>query len=240
MRKYILMLMAVACLGMSGCAKPKMNYVPQVESQDWPELNVQTTVPVGDEMLVQGYLMTHKMLKLLTSVDGACYDIPDGLYRMTGSDEKRLYFLAHGTKGYVNRSPFCDPFAAITTPLDEANKVCVMTTFGVNSCYDAMYEVVDMETEHDNNVQLSFIYGGRVGDIIKISFIERRAQRPSFSHDVTYDLKNSNLVNYRGARLEIHAADNEKITYTVLEGFRISDRVGLRGRSYDKGASAKP
>ncbi len=163
-----------------------------------------------------------KTLFIQTAVDGTCYDIPMGAYTMTGSDENRDYFVAAG----VVKAMLCDHFVGLTVPKNEAGKVCVQTIFGVNTCYDAQYEVREVETEHTSNRQLSLIYSGNEGNIVKFTYVENGAR--AYSHDVTYDLNKSKTISYRGSQINIHEADNEKITYTVLRNFRDEDLLRHR------------
>lgn len=195
----------------------KFNYLPETEHLDWPALNQETTVYVGDRMLMQGLSVKGKALLVRSAVDGACYDIPMGTYPMLGSDENRDYFAATG----VIKALLCDSFVGITVPKGEAGKVCVQTVFGVNSCYDAHYEICEIETEYASGRQLSLVYSGSEGQIVKFTYVEGGMR--SFVHDVTYDLDKSRTINYRGAQIDIHEADNERITYTVRRNFRDED-----------------
>ncbi|EJI85939.1 hypothetical protein AEST_10210 [Alishewanella aestuarii B11] len=43
--------------------------------------------------------------------------------------------------------------------------------------------------------------------------------RAAFSTDVEYDLNESNIIGYAGARLEVISATNTEITYKVLKHF---------------------
>ncbi|MDL2286229.1 hypothetical protein LJC24_02155 [Desulfococcaceae bacterium OttesenSCG-928-F15] len=219
MRKFILILSALVCFFMTGCASVKFNYQPDLSQSDWPKLNQETTVHIGDELLVQGYSMKSKALKIEEHIDGACYDIPSGTYVMTGYDNKRDYFVAVGAGGSVIRIGLCDPFVGLTVPKDKAGKVCVRTVFGVNNCYDAKYQIVEIESEHATNYQQSLIYSGMEGKQIKFTYIERQGGRTNFSNTVSYDLGKSTIINYKGARIQIHSANNEVISYTVLENF---------------------
>ena len=43
--------------------------------------------------------------------------------------------------------------------------------------------------------------------------------RPAFNNDVDYDLKNTKIIGYKGARIEVIEANNQNITYKVLSNF---------------------
>ena len=72
-----------------------------------------------------------------------------------------------------------------------------------------------------NSFQQTLIYNGKVGERILLGYREfsNDFARPAFSNNVEYDLKSSNVIGYRGARLEVVEATNVGITYKVLAGF---------------------
>lgn len=62
------------------------------------------------------------------------------------------------------------------------------------------------------------IYLGRSADILSFKYREFSGSlaRPAFSADLTYDLSESRVIGYRGARLEILDAGNQEIKYRVV------------------------
>ena len=215
MKKLLLLILTIATINMVGCTTMKYNHAPQFKQLDWPDLNKQTTVYVGEEMLIQGFSIKDKNLHIKTPVNGICYDIPRGMYAMNGEDKKYYFFSAVGVVGAV----LCDPFSGITVPKKTPGKVCVLTMFGVNSCYDATYEIVETETARSDSRQQSLLYSGSEGNQAKFTYIETYGGKVPFTHDVTYDLNKSSIINYRGARIQLHSATNESVTYTVIQNF---------------------
>jgi len=65
------------------------------------------------------------------------------------------------------------------------------------------------------------IYNGKSGSTLKFMYREfsKDLARPSFSQEVNYDLAESNIVGFKGARIEILNATNTKIEYKVLKSF---------------------
>jgi len=65
------------------------------------------------------------------------------------------------------------------------------------------------------------IYNGRAGDSVKFLYREVNNSyiRTPFNQDVSYDLKDGNIVGFKGARLKILDANNVKIRYEVLKTF---------------------
>lgn len=63
-----------------------------------------------------------------------------------------------------------------------------------------------------------FIYNGKVGNAIKFTYREyaNDLARPAFTQDLQYDMTESNIIGFRGLRIEIISATNIKIKYKVL------------------------
>lgn len=73
----------------------------------------------------------------------------------------------------------------------------------------------------ENDFQQTLLYSGRVGNRVKIGYREFSGSvaRPAFSNEVEYDLDTSRTITYRGAKIEIIDADNQRIRYRVLANF---------------------
>ena len=216
MRKWILILAVLGCLAMTGCATVKYNLPLSSVQADWPKIGERTTVYVGDAMLTQGDIVKMKVLIVPDMVKGVCYDIPPGKYTITGDDEIRYYANSTGTSGTVIKAALCDPFVSLTIPKNTPGQLCVQTAFGVHSCYDANFTIAEEEVKVGARLSeiQHLIYSGLEGKIAKFTYV-----RAGFQNSVSYDLSKSNIINYRGAKIEIHSHDNEQITYTVLQNF---------------------
>jgi hypothetical protein len=72
-----------------------------------------------------------------------------------------------------------------------------------------------------SRTQKTLIYSGKIGDRITLGYREFKNDiaRPAFSNDVAYDLSESTVLGYKGARLEVLKATNTEITYKVIAGF---------------------
>lgn len=68
-------------------------------------------------------------------------------------------------------------------------------------------------------------YSGRAGDIISLSYREYTEEglaRPAFTQDVSYTLEREGetKIGFRGARILVHVATNDRIVFTVEQGFK--------------------
>lgn len=76
---------------------------------------------------------------------------------------------------------------------------------------------------HQKRDDLSFkkelVYTGISQKVVSILYREFNEDmaRPAFSQDLKYDLSESNIIGYRGARFEIIKATNQELTYKTLK-----------------------
>ena len=63
MKKISTLLVSISMIFLSAYASVNRNYLPEVKKCDFPQLNVQTTVYVGEEMLIQGTELRGKVLR---------------------------------------------------------------------------------------------------------------------------------------------------------------------------------
>ncbi|MDR1530448.1 MAG: hypothetical protein LBS40_08685 [Burkholderiales bacterium] len=228
MYKFILAFISIIFI--SGCAPsitpPKMKTVlpkvvpSKIEMKDWPKINERTTVSVGDRMLIQGYARSSMALSIKNHLSSPCYQTPAGTYGIIGQDESYFYFFIVSVNGAVTRSESCEPFAYLSVPKDKKDKVCVATAFGMNSCYASPdFEITETTIDTLSGSQKTLLYSGLDMTKISFQFVEHTGTSQPFYHTVSYDLGISDTIAYRGAKIKIHNATNENITYTVLKSF---------------------
>lgn len=214
---YRLSSIIVGLFLLSGCAVNYQPVVPSKEFVDYPELNQKTVARVGDKMVAKGVRYTGDALILQSAVDGFLYKIRPGTYIKFGHLEGEGFFDPVG----IRRSALADQVQLMSVRKDNPDQVCVVTVVASRTCYDADFEIREVESEQDASFQQTLLYSGKVGDKIRLSYREFSdgMARPAFSNDVEYDLSESSRVGYKGAELEVIAADNQKITYQVLRTF---------------------
>ena len=206
-----------ACILLTGCSSMSYTNTDTVEDMDFPKIGKQTTVFVGEPMLIQGKRVISKELKVNKTINGVCYDVSIGNYRIVGEDQYKYYFNFIGSPGGVKKGALCDPIAGLYVRKSDLKEVCVVTVYNGSACYTADdISINNIEIASPNYVQHSLLYSGREDDQLKFTYL----QKPSgFTHNVTYNIKTSDVIGYRGAQLKVHNADNEKITYTLIRNF---------------------
>ena len=79
----------------------------------------------------------------------------------------------------------------------------------------ADYEKKKYPVTNSDSFQQTLIYSGKVGDKINVGYREfsSNVARPAFNNEVEYDLSESKIIGYKGARIEVIEATNEYIKY---------------------------
>lgn len=66
-----------------------------------------------------------------------------------------------------------------------------------------------------------FVFNGKAGNSLKFVYREyiNDMARPAFNQDLQYDLSESNIIGFKGMRIEVIKATNTAIYYQVLSSF---------------------
>lgn len=231
MKRLIACLTVVVLAFTSGCTTPQYNYQPTVQQISRPPLGSVNVANVGDEMLSQGVYTQRDAIKLSRPLKFGlitAYTLMPGYYVKTGEDHESSYYRPTGTRdsGMVQKAALADPWESIRLTND-GKTISVVTVFHARTSRPA--DGVQLTTYPlltDDSFQQTLIYSGKVGDKIKIGYREfsNNAARPAFNNDVDYDLTQSKVIGYKGARLEIIDATNESIKYRVISNFNAATR----------------
>jgi hypothetical protein len=223
--RYLTVALLMTCL--SACVGPKGSYIPTVENISRPALGSIHTAPVGEEMLAQGTLAEVDGIELPEDNRIRGYTLSPGFYPMISDDGEVTYHsyrygdpLGDGF-GALKVGALMDPPKNIQASRTE-QKICVVTVFGMKACdTEKPYLRVKRPVLSDNHFQQTLIYNGKSGSKINVAYREFSGSvaRPAFSNTVEYDLSDSNIIAYKGARIRVIEATNEAITYEVISNF---------------------
>lgn len=217
MKKFLLLILFL-CFMQTGCASMKYNYAPEVSNLDFPALNQETTVYLGEEMLIQGQQQELEVLDVKQPINGFCYNIPVSLFEKKGYDDSKNYFTYDGSNGIVTRSGLCDPVQGLYVD-KKTSQLCVLTAYGGSTCYDGNFEIRKVSIANANSLQKTLLYSGYEGKKVNFMYVERSGFQTGLSHNISYDVSKDKIVSYRGAKIKIIDYSNESITYIVLQNF---------------------
>jgi len=220
----------VLVAAIAGCASPKYNYVPQVTQISYPSLGGEAVANVGDTMVSQGAKVEHQALQVDQDIGIGlfnAYTVTRGVYLKIGEDEDMEFyaivnpFVGGGT---VQKTLLADPVKGMGTNKSE-HKICGISVFNAKVCTsEGSFSRIQKPMESSNSFQQALIYSGKVGSRIRLGYREfsGNAARPAFNNDVDYDLTESKVVGYKGARIEVIEATNEQIRYRLISNFNVA------------------
>ena len=178
-----------------GCASMKYNSKMQTSQIDYPQLYETVTAYTGDHMIVQGTALTANILLLKQSIDGLCYDIPQGSYTQVGEDESALYF--DGNNKISGRG--CGFPTGIMV---EKGKVCVINHDHESYCYDADFDINKVTVADSNSYQRTLVYLGSQGHQLNFSYLEGTGNQTT-TIPFSFNAEKDSEVVFRGAKFKI-------------------------------------
>ncbi len=197
---------------------------PPIPWQDisYPSLNVASTAYLGEQLLHQGRGLRTDTVRV-GAVRGKFAVIENATFCQlrTGSDEfvsldtRAIRFLNFigGTRGYSNK----------VTYKQHKDELCVNDFW--SGCFDSSEAQFDYRPDaicsRPNTLQQAIEYNGRSGDTLNFTYRETSGGQVAFpvTQNFTMDINEGNVVNYKGARLQVDRATNQEITYVVLKNF---------------------
>lgn len=198
---------ATIILLLAGCRSSAPTMRDAFESFMIPEIGSITTKGVGENLVTQG---TGKLEPFLViSEDSMIGTVPvrKGQYAYNDENSTRIQFERDGENDlYLYK---------------EGRKICLSKTecAGPTLKYTLKNRLA---SKFYNSFQQTLLYNGKIGNKITLGYREFKNDmaRSAFSNDVSYDLSESVIVGYKGARIEIIKATNTDLTYRFLSGFK--------------------
>ena len=185
---------------LSGCAAHRQ--LP-TEVVTFPEVGSVSTRNVGEALINHGYARLVPKLTIPEAGKIGAVAVPRGVYYFDAENSARIKFLLGKLELYLYK---------------DSKKICV----DKGQCSDIPYTIENtLGARMANQFQQTLLYNGKIGNRISIGYREFSGDlaRPAFSNEVSYDLSESTILGYKGARIEVIKATNTEITYKILSGF---------------------
>lgn len=227
-RNFICFLVAVVI----GVPATGLTYQAAASEKVTPPLNTESTTQIGGTILHQGELYQRAAIHLSEEIafgkDGT-YALTPGYYFRTGEGQGwETYSPADGPDaGSVRKAPGAVTLQGAFHYSNDGMTIGVITNF---------YQAVNTEAKgitrttrpslSPEAIQRLLIYGGKAGTKIKLASREiwKNITRPSHDDVVEFDLADSNIVEFKGTRIEVIDATNERIRYRVLKAFDSNEK----------------
>lgn len=217
---------------LAGCVSAPV-VPPEIRYVDRPSLNAEATAELGDTLLLKEKAFVYEGLDLRERItdNGVAREYivepnrmplvrrdPDGssVYEPQGASyyilDKTFGRKALPKNGYLVRKP--DGSLELRGYYD-------LSGAGRISPANPQYTVGKIVDPARPNFRQELIYGGRVGDQIKVTYREYSGEflRAAFAQEVQYDLTLEKTIGFKGVRIEVISASNTRITYKVLKSF---------------------
>lgn len=224
MKNFLIIPLSFFVLIITGCTSPKYNYAPEVNNFSEPPIGSVNTVYVGDSLVSQGVKLSMEGIKVTAPAKISwAYTVTPGEFRKVGQDGDKAFYQPFGTTpGNVDKALIADMWQAVMVRTS-TRELCVITVFSVAICdKNQPFEKITLSVAGDSSFQQALLYNGRVGNKINVGYRETSSNmaRPAFNNDVEYDLSESKVLGYKGAKIEVMNATNQSITYKLLSNFR--------------------
>ena len=225
--RLVKLISSLTVLLLVGCASPTYNYIPLATDVSEPPIGDVVRVNVGEKMLLQGRFTEHDAIYVnapgsfgLTGV----YTVSKGYFFKQGEDKDFKFYTPLNSEresGTVKVALLADPFEALAVDKKDG-ELCGVSIYGGYMCNgNVAFTYEKKPILSANSFQQTLIYSGKSDSKILIGYREfsNNIARPAFNNDVSYDLSDSNIIGYKGAKIEVIEATNQFIEYKVLSNF---------------------
>ena len=215
------LLLLVISITLFSCGVQKRSVVPENSTTITPKLNVISNSEIGITLVSKESGQNYKAIKVTKE-----FKTKTG-YLMKTIKTGDIFINDSYTEKYDLYSNPSDFTFGIALPKNgESAIVYTSTISGTGLSFKQRKDNIEFSkilvpVKKADYYKQEFIYNGRVGDALKFiyrEYIEDYA-RPAFTQDLQYDLSDSEIIGFRGLRLEILNATNTEIQYKVLSHF---------------------
>jgi hypothetical protein len=193
-----------------------------------PPVGEQATAELGENLISYAFVNERPALRISDqhSYSVCMYSVVVGpqdakAYKVNNSVGSPIYRLtttaidaAGGTRTDTNQNSMYRNSAG---EMVFHNALCGSAQPAVNQ-----YEEITVTEAGSGSFRQELIYNGKSGNTVKFIYREFRDDmaRVAFTQDATYDLSDSNVIGFKGARINVTEATNSQITYRVLVQFK--------------------
>ena len=217
-------------LFLCSCASTLPPYYPTTSTIKTPKEGVLSSSELGDTLLIHSIKEEYDSLKIGTSVEyGVCLfkvriNSQTALAASLSEYSRPIFHAALEMNSMYTNGFVPAGYARIeeSTESTTGYKFTPVGT-GCGGPQDFLNEYTKTKSTKVDKPGFSqeLIYNGRVGDYVKFVYREFSAEmaRSAFTQEIQYDLSLSNIVGFKGVRLEIVEATNARLDYKVLKHF---------------------
>ena len=198
-----------------------------------PLLNTVATAHVGEEILRQGEVVQRAAIHLAEEIrfgKDEMYALTPGYY-LRGSEGIgwEYYAPAKGSDaGRVWKAPGAVTLQGSFHYSNDGKTIGLITNFyqAINAEAKGITRTTRPSLSREK-IQRTLVYGGKEGSKIKLAYREvwKNIGRPSHDAYVDFELRDSLIVEIKGARIQIIDADAQMIRYRIIRPFSPSKEL---------------
>ena len=199
---------------------------PTYRQETIPNIGVITVAEIGNSLVSKKDQYVYPGIELKNKVSAhnwAGYEIaipPQVLH--TGKRDSE-YTYHSGTAKWDSLTGVWDYPGGLKISLDGSKTLIYLESQDFEKPPEQLPEYVHTEilVHGKQGFTQEFIYNGKSGDEALFTYRELAGDimRSPFTQDVTYSLKEGNIIGFKGCRIEIIDLSNTNITYKVLSNF---------------------
>jgi hypothetical protein len=209
---------------LGGCATGGSPLAPYATPIDSPAVGAVNESELGETILSAGIVYQTDAVVLKNEIVGG-----DGVIRersrlrpqqLLAVREDTMWTYYEGTTTYMGQQQIG---GLMISKQDRSNVLVWGGSFnrGTKPTPIPILEFIKVVRATETSFRQELIYNGRAGSTVRFTYREFSDSmiRPAFSQDATYDLLESKVIGFKGARIEVIEASNTKLKYRVLASF---------------------
>jgi hypothetical protein len=221
MKRVLFFVVICLMLLLMSCASVRYTPVgpPTIQEYIFPAIGTESSVYIGEPLVREGRTAARDAIYLKVKMG----NIKTGSVHYAGY-YKLVGITKDGYTVYQHDVNYFNGLATIYPQIleDKLGVVYLKTNSGKKQLEGSNFKKKKHVEDASDEYKQSIIYTGRENNIIKFTYREfmNDMARPAFTIDATYDMKDDNIIRFKGASLEVIKADNQIITYKLLSGFK--------------------
>ncbi|CAM3685072.1 hypothetical protein VA7868_04262 [Vibrio aerogenes CECT 7868] len=189
-----------------------------IRNPESPAIGTISTATLGQTLVEKGKVAMEKMLIVNKDIQISNYKVIATAYKQMGYDKAHTFFLPYG----ITKAKSADEVEAISVEKKAGADICLITRHGKKSCARGDYTKKDVGSDRGENIVRTLTYNGhKDGKKISIRYREyiNSTAVPTAANSITFDLAKSDIITFRGVKIQVLEAGKKQLKYKLLHNF---------------------
>lgn len=216
---------------LAGCAStspPPQLYFGTTSIINIPEINVQTTAEIGQNIISKANLTKIPAITISSNVSevvnspGITTIQAGSIPLFTSNEHGKFYRDSNATYTMLGATVPSNDRSGIYVPNDKTQPPVIYhytSSYAYGEIPVPNIQYTTIEKWGTDSFKRELVYSGISQNTITILYREfsENIARPAFSQELKYDLSQGNAIGYKGARLEVIKATNTELVYKIIK-----------------------